>query len=45
VCRGARPSGLGEAGRPGIFGRLVPATITYPKLVALIRNKQNMYGT
>ena len=28
-----------------IFGRLVPATITYPKLVALVRNKQNIYGT
>ena len=28
-----------------ILGTLVPETITHPKLVALIRNKQNMYGT
>ena len=49
---GDRPAGLGEAGRPGFFpvlahffGTLVPATTTHPKLVALVRNKQNMYGT
>ena len=28
-----------------IFGTLVPATTTHPKLVALVRNKQNMHGT
>ena len=28
-----------------IFGTLVLATTTHPKLVALVRNKQNMYGT
>ena len=28
-----------------IFGTLVPATTTHPKLVALVRNKQNVYGT
>ena len=28
-----------------ILGTLVPATTTHPKLVALVRNKQNMYGT
>ena len=27
-----------------ILGTLVPATTTHPKLVALVRNKQNMYG-
>ena len=38
-----------QAGRPGrfwlIFGALVPATTAHPKLVALVRNKQNMHGT
>ena len=28
-----------------IFGTLVPATKTHPKLVALVRNKKNIYGT
>ena len=28
-----------------ILGTLVPVTTTHPKLVALVRNKQNMYGT
>ena len=45
VCRGARPAGLGFGPFFLIFGILVPATITHPKLVALVRNKQNMYGT
>ena len=27
-----------------IFGTLVFVTTTHPKLVALVRNKQNMYG-
>ena len=48
---GARPSGLGEAGRPGFcpilpnFGTPAPAIKTHPKLVELVRNKQNMNGT
>ena len=28
-----------------ILGTLVPATTIHPKLIALVRNKQNMYGT
>ena len=28
-----------------ILGTLVPTTTTRPKLGALVRNKQNMYGT
>jgi hypothetical protein len=28
-----------------ILGTLVPATTTHPKLLALVRNKKNMYGT
>ena len=28
-----------------ILGTLVPATKTHPKLVALVRNKKNIYGT
>ena len=41
----ARPSGLGEAGRPGfvpmssIFGTYSPEIKTHPKLVEVIRNK------
>ena len=45
---GARPAGLGEAGRPGFlpnFGTPAPAIKTHPKLVELVRNKQNMNGT
>ena len=48
VFGGARPAGLGEAGRPRflpIFGTPVPGIKTHPKLVELIRNKQNMNGT
>ena len=48
VFGGARPAGLGEAARPGfllIFGTLAPAIRTHPKLVELIRIKQNMNGT
>ena len=46
VCWGARPAGL-LVFCPFflIFGTLVPATTTHPKLVALVRNKQNIYGT
>ena len=40
-----RPVGLGFHPFLLIFGTLVPATITHPKLVVLVRNKQNMYGT
>ena len=40
-----RPAGLGFPQFRLIFGILVPATTTHPKLVALVRNKQNMYGT
>ena len=40
-----RPVGLGFSRFWLIFGTLVPATTTHPKLVALVRNKQNMYGT
>ena len=46
--KGARPTGLGEAGRPGFlpnFGTPAPAIKTHPKLVELIRIKQNMNGT
>ena len=28
-----------------IFGILFPTTTTHPKLVSLVRNKKNMYGT
>ena len=51
VLGGTRPAGLGEAGRPGnlpflsIFGTPVPEIKTHPKLVELIRIKQNMDGT
>ena len=48
VLGGARPAGLEEAGRPGflpIFGTHVPGIKTHPKLVELIRIKQNMNGT
>ena len=48
VLGGARPAGLGEAGRPGflpIFGTPVPGIKTHPKLVELIIIKQNMNGT
>ena len=52
MFRGARSAGLDEAGRPGIFypdlpifGRCSPEIKTHPKLVELIRNKQNMDGT
>jgi len=44
----ARPAGLEEAGRPGFlpnFGTPAPAIKTHPKLVELVRNKQNMNGT
>ena len=45
---GARPAGLGEAGRPGFlpnFGTPAPAIRTHPKLVELVKNKWNMNGT
>ena len=48
VFVGARPAGLGEAGRPGflpIFGTPAPEIKTHPKLVELVRNKQNMNET
>ena len=38
-----RPVGLGFGPFFLIFGRLVPTAITHPKVVALVRNKQNMY--
>ena len=44
----ARPADLGEAGRPGFlpnFGTPTPAIKTQPKLVKLVRIKQNMNGT
>ena len=41
----ARPVGLVFCPIFLIFGTLVPATTTHPKFVALVRNKQNMYGT
>jgi hypothetical protein len=46
VCWGARPAGL-LVFCPFflIFGTLVSATTTHPKLVALVRNKKNMHGT
>ena len=40
-----RPVGLRFCPFFLIFGTLVPATTTHPKLVALARNKQNIYGT
>ena len=40
-----RPVGLRFGPFFLIFSTLVPATTTHPKLVALVRNKQNMYGT
>ena len=40
-----RPVGLGFCPFFMILGTLVPATTTHPKLVALVRNKQNIYGT
>jgi len=40
-----RPVGLGFGLFFLIFGTLVPTTITHPKLVELVRNKQNMYGS
>ena len=40
-----RPVGLVFCPFFPIFGTLVPATTTHPKLIALVRNKQNMYGT
>ena len=40
-----RPAGLGLSRFCLIFGILVPATTTHPKLIALVRNKQNMYQT
>ena len=45
VCWGASPACLGFCPFFLIFGTLVPATTTHPKLVALVINKQNMYGT
>ena len=48
ALEGARPAGLGEAGRPGFlpnFGTPAPAIKTHPKLMELVRNKQNMNGT
>ena len=42
---GARPAGLGEAGRPGILPKLAPESKTHPKLVELVRIKQNMNET
>ena len=48
VFGGARPAGLGEAGRPrflSIFGTPVSGIKTHPKLMELIRNKQNMNET
>jgi len=51
VLGGARPASLGEAGQPGFlpfsvhFGTPVPRIKTHPKLVELIRNKQNMNET
>ena len=48
ASEGARPAGLGEAGRPGFlpnFGTPAPAITTHLKLVKLVRNKQNMNGT
>ena len=41
----SRPVGLGFCPFFMILGTLVPATRTHPKLVALVRNKKNMYGT
>ena len=40
-----RPAGLGFSQFCLIFGILVPATTTHPKLISLVRNRQNMYGT
>ena len=48
ALEGARPAGLGEAGRPGFlpnFGTPAPAIKTHPKLVELVRIKQIMNGT
>ena len=48
ACGGDKPVVLGEAGRPGFlpnFGAPAPAITTHPKLVELVRNKQNMNGT
>ena len=50
ASEGARMAGLGEAARPGIFpilfnfGTPTPKIKTHPKLVELVRNKQNMNG-
>ena len=40
-----RPAGLGFSQFRLIFGILSPESTTDPKLVELVRNKKNMYGT
>ena len=49
VSGGARPAGLGEAADLGFCPTLlnfgVPGIKTHPKLVELVKNKQNMNGT
>jgi hypothetical protein len=41
----ARPAGLRFLQFALFFGSPAPALTTHPKLVALVRNKQIMYGT
>ena len=40
-----RPVGLGFCPNLSIFGTPAPEIKTHPKLVKLVRNKQNMNGT
>ena len=40
-----RPVGLGFCPFLSIFGALIHEIKTHPKLVGLVRNKQNMIGT
>ena len=45
ACGSARPAGLGFCPILLNFGTLIPEIKTHPKLMELVRNKQNMNGT
>ena len=45
VCRGAGPAGLGFGPNSSLFVMYSPEIRTHPKLVELIRIKQNINGT
>ena len=45
ACGSARPAGLGFCPILLNFGTLIPEIKTHPKLVELVRIKQNMNGT